>query len=277
MSTSLLQVQISDQHLAFSVQQQLLSVYHGDAFYPSEKHSWSNFLVKKKGQEKNETRSSGTQIFLFTSLYAIQKLLFSAQYEKHSPEREHKGLNQFYWETLIFIAVGFTWVKTECWIPDAPEAQTEMGFRACMKYRHRVRLCLEDSNAFSLLPSKHSSASQSQPRVQPDPWAAFLPQPTNHVLHLYHPSKHFGVMVSGLWGAQYHLSANQVFLCPFTEVTPYCCWQIHIYNDRSFALTSSPPQRVYYWNANSTIAVMTLFYKAHISGTFANGLKKWSS
>lgn len=71
-STNLLWIQIWDQHLASSLQQEMLALSHGDVFYPSEKHSWSNFLGKK-GQEKNEMRSSGIQIFLFTSLYAIQR------------------------------------------------------------------------------------------------------------------------------------------------------------------------------------------------------------
>lgn len=251
----------------------MLSVYHGDAFYPSEKHSWSNFLEKKKGQENNETRSSGTQIILFSSLYAIQRLLFSAQYEKHSPEREHKGLYQFYWETLIFIAVGFTWVKTEGWIPDATEAQTEMGFGACMKYRHRLGLRLEDSNSAFCLPNTAVPATPGQGCCLIHEQHSSLNQPIMFSTCITLAN----VLVAWCQGFESHSAIIQVFPGPFTEVTPYCCWRIRIYNDRSFALTSSPPQRVYYWNANSTIAVMTLFYKAHISGTFANGFKKWSS
>lgn len=147
-STNLLQIQTWDKHLASCLQQEMLSLSHGDVFYPSEKHIWSNFPVKK-GQEKNETGSSGIQIFLFSALCAIQRHFYSQHSIKNILLKQSaKGCIQFYWETLIFIAVGFTGVKTESWIHDATEADNEMGFGTCMKYRHKLRLRLEDGNPF---------------------------------------------------------------------------------------------------------------------------------
>ena len=131
----------------------------------------------------------------------------------------------------------------------------------------------------NLLPSKHS---RRQPLLTYGAgwFMSSVPLSNHHQTTFWTcttPCKHFGGMMSGFWELQYQHSANQVFQCPFIEVTPFCCWLIHIYNDKRFALTSSPLQKDYYRNANSTIAVMTLFYNAHISGTFANGLKKGSS
>lgn len=101
----------------------------------------------------------------------------------------------------------------------------------------------------------------------------------NDLLDVHHADRNIAENILVAWCRDFDshcisIQKNQVFQCPFIEVNTYCCWLIHIYNDKRFALTSSPLQRVYYWNANSTIAVMTLFYNAHISGTFANGFKK---
>lgn len=79
----------------------------GMSFILQRSTSEVNFLGKK-GQENNETRSSGIQIFVQFPICNTETLLFSTQHEKNSSETEHKVLYQFYWETLRFIAVGFT-------------------------------------------------------------------------------------------------------------------------------------------------------------------------
>lgn len=161
-----------------------------------------------------------------------------------------------------------------------PEAQSEMGFgvwlceiQAQSGAAFRGQHCIQPPNT-----AEPASPSLGCCLIHEQHF--FFNQPTNQPTMFstcITPANILAARWSGLWEPQCHLSAKQVFPCPFTEVTPYCCWRTRIYNDRSSALTSSPPQMVYYWNANSTIAVMTLFYKAHISGTCANGLKKWSS
>lgn len=255
----------------------MLSVYHGDAFYPSEKHSWSNFLVKKKKKDRKRIRQEdlASNLFVHFSTCNPETAILSSVWKTFSWKRAQSAVSvllrntHFYCSRLYLSkgrgldphAKGTNWDGLWCLCEIQAQPGAMFGGEQCIQP-----------------PALQRQQCQSQPWVLPDPRAAFLPQPTIQPSSpLHHHSKHFGGKMSGLWEPQCHLSEKLVFPCPLAEVTPNCCWRIHIYNDRSFVLTSSPPQRVYYWNANSTIAVMTLFYKAHISGTFANGLKKWSS
>lgn len=111
----------------------------------------------------------------FCSLLYMQyrDLLFSTQYEKHTSETEHKGLYQFYWETLIFIAIDFTWVKTEGWIHDVTEAHNEMGFGACRKYRHDWGYVSKTATHFNLLPFKQNRCQPLLTYGAADPWVPY--------------------------------------------------------------------------------------------------------
>lgn len=207
-STNLLQIQISDPHLAFSEQQQMLSVYHGDAFYPSEKHSWSNFLEKKRAGKEWDKKLWHTNRFVQFSICNPETAILSTVWKTFSWKRAQRAVSVSLGDTHFYCSRlylskdrgldprchrGTNW--DGLWCLYEIQAQTGATFRG---------------RQFSLLPSKHSSASHSQPRVLPDPRAAFLPQPTNRVLHLYHPSKHFGGMMSGLWEPQCHHSGFPV-------------------------------------------------------------------
>lgn len=107
-----------------------------------------------------------------------ETLLFSTHYEKHSSETECKGLYQFYWETLIFIAVGFTWVKTERGL-DATGAHNEVGFGACMKLQVQIEAMFRRWQSSTSFPPNTGDTSHSWPMVPADLWAAFLPRTTN--------------------------------------------------------------------------------------------------
>lgn len=117
--------------------------------------------------------------------------------------------------------------------------------------------------------------------VPAEPWVGLLPQTTNW--NYWISITLTETFIRGWWCDVGRLSHSiniqqKGFLASiYWSHSIYCWWLIHIYNDQRFALTSSPLQRVYYWNANSTISVMILLYNAHIWSTYANGLKKPSS